>query len=483
MNILLSFQSFSCESLYKEIVKFSVREDIERIFLVSSLMHDVDQKTIDKFDKLVKVNVISSNTLFSFQSLCQVKFNLSKDFIGEGQDIYTTLLSSSRWLPVTEKIKNDYISFSMINYYDICNFWNIFFGENSIDSVILLNAEHSAQDKILIDSASQNEVQNIITATITGAFAKEGKEFFSFFNNVSKEYINLLEYKNKDKSQSELNGESDFKLFSKNYETSLVSEIRFACGRLLLICLNTTSFFIKLRMLFNKVSRWVWSRVLLRKRLKYIKKLRKFYEHTSISDIDYDKKYIYYCLHFDPEAATLPIDNSYSNQLLNLRILASSIPNDWNVYVKEHPHQLQYELYKDILLNQLHSVDGFRSETFYKYISSLNNVKLISLSSEHKLIMQNAEFIVSNTGTVFREASYMHKKCITFSKRSLYSLLDNVFSVSDVQSCQKVINNNCKVVGNDVNKVFNDYSITIKDLNKSDSELFEFISKSNIFLR
>ncbi len=183
--------------------------------------------------------------------------------------------------------------------------------------------------------------------------------------------------------------------------------------------------------------------------MKYIKKLKKHYDSIAIDIVDHEKKYIYFCLHFDPEANTLPKDNMYFNQLLNIRIVASSLPKDWVLYVKEHPHQLSYSLYKDIFLNQLHSIDNFRSKYFYSYISSLENVELISMKSDHRKLVQGAEFIVSNTGTIFREASYINKRCLTFSKKSIYALLDNIDEVRDLVSCQKAINNKADVIVNE----------------------------------
>ena len=217
-----------------------------------------------------------------------------------------------------------------------------------------------------------------------------------------------------------------------------------------------------------------------------MKNLASYYDSISCNNLDLSKKYIYYCLHFDPEASTLPKDNAYFNQLLNLRILLSSIPSDWYVYVKEHPHQLQYKLYREAKLeNHLHSVDNFRSKSFYNYINSYKNAQLVGFKTNHHSMIQKAQFIASNTGTVYRESSHYNKQCISFSSSSFYGLLNNVHPVKDVLSCKKIIDKykGVAVKEDGIDSIFNTYSLMIKYKGNLGSNLLSFISRNKLFLK
>ena len=233
----------------------------------------------------------------------------------------------------------------------------------------------------------------------------------------------------------------------------------------------------KINKLTSVICNKINSNIKLYKQYLYIKNLSKYYNKISVKNINLEEKYLYFCMHFDPEAATLPKDNAYSNQLLNLRILASSLPSGWKVYVKEHPHQLAYKIYYGYLLNQLHSVDNFRSKKYYDYIKNINNVELVGFDNNHQDLIRNSKFVVSNTGTIFREASYMNKQCITFSDNSFYSLLDNVNNVSDIKSCKDVIEKykDDNITDTNVDQVFNDYSVTITAITKISSVMLKTI--------
>ena len=55
---------------------------------------------------------------------------------------------------------------------------------------------------------------------------------------------------------------------------------------------------------------------------------------------DLSKKFIYFALHYQPERSTDPQSSYYSDQLIPLSILNNLVPDDYVIYVKEHPRQL-----------------------------------------------------------------------------------------------------------------------------------------------
>lgn len=478
MNILINMQSFHNDTIFEEISKISLSNTITDIWLVSSLMHNLDDNTIRKYRKILKVKYINTNSLFS-NCFSNIPFELDNTTLMKQSNLYSSLLSSSRWIPIFKRDENDASSFSMNLYYDVYNFWNNFFQINKIDAVISLQAEHSSLDKILIKSAKENGVKNILSAIISGWQASINEEYFAIFDNLNEKFIALDKYNIKQKSTNyDYNTKQ---IHSNKYKGSKLNNINIKFNVLKSFLGSNISLNEKLILIKEKIFNIFNNKILLNKQLKYIKSLKKYYETISINDIDYKNKYIYYCLHFDPEATTLPKDTIHSNQLLNIRIIASALPDGWKMYVKEHPHQLNSDLYKNIFLNQLHAIDLFRSNSFYNYVNQLKNVHLVSLSINHKELIENAEYIASNTGTVFREATQLNKRCLTFSSKSIYTLLNNIYQVGDYDSCQRLFLENPQPLYQDVDKLFEEYTLTINDINQRDAILLSFIIENKLY--
>lgn len=85
---------------------------------------------------------------------------------------------------------------------------------------------------------------------------------------------------------------------------------------------------------------------------------------------DYSKKYVYYPLHYEPEASTLVCAVKYEKQLFFIDSWAKSLPADTVLYVKEH-----------------YAVLGHRELTLYKELKKYPNVVMIDpWESSRKLI-------------------------------------------------------------------------------------------------
>jgi hypothetical protein len=365
-------------------------------------------------------------------------------------------------------------------HYDVYNFWNIFFNENKIHSIISLQVEHSSYDRILIEVAKEKGIKNILTTIISGWQANINEEYFSIYDNVQNITLDLINYKQKSNAinQYDYNAVQNH---SNNYKVSKLGKIYNAMDKIKELIKSKDTYFLKIKILKRKLINKIFTQIALYFQLKYIKKLKSYYQNISLGKICNKSKYVYYCLHFDPEATTLPKDKVFSNQLLNIRIISSSLPKGWKLYVKEHPHQLNSDLYKNIFLNQLHSIDIFRSKSFYNYINQLTNVYLVSLDIEHKQLMKNAEYIVSNTGTVFREATNMKKQCITFSNKSIYNFLNNVHCVKNHKDCKFIFNKTDITPYESVDKLFDRYTLSITDIDNRSSILLRFIILKELF--
>ena len=114
---------------------------------------------------------------------------------------------------------------------------------------------------------------------------------------------------------------------------------------------------------------------------------KRFYQKA-----DYKKKYIYYPLHFQPEASTLVCAEKYEKQLFFIDSWAKSLPADTVLYVKEH-----------------YAVLGHRSISFYKELKKYPNVVLIDPWESSRKLMQNAVAVTTLTGTAGWEAMLLQK--------------------------------------------------------------------------
>ena len=150
-------------------------------------------------------------------------------------------------------------------------------------------------------------------------------------------------------------------------------------------------------------------------------------------DAEYDKKYYFFALHFQPEASTLPGSGTvFTNQILAIRLLAQSLPEDTLLYVKEHP---AYWMQK----GRLESIHESRSIDFYKEISSLRNVKFIKHTCPSQSLISNSIGVVTVTGTVGFEALFMGKPVLTFGT-AFYVKYPSVFFIRTSSDCQYALN-------------------------------------------
>lgn len=119
----------------------------------------------------------------------------------------------------------------------------------------------------------------------------------------------------------------------------------------------------------------------------------------NLRNHDFDKKpfqnrcfYILVTLHRQPEASVDVLASKYSNQTEFIRVLARSLPVNYQIYVKEHSNGL-----------------GDRSPQELKQILKIPGVKLIHPYVDTFDLIKGAEAVVSLSGTVSFEAALLGK--------------------------------------------------------------------------
>lgn len=137
------------------------------------------------------------------------------------------------------------------------------------------------------------------------------------------------------------------------------------------------------------------------------------------------QKYLYYPLHTSPEYSNQFQGTMWMDQIYLIELLAKSIPNDWIVYVKEHPATLSARV---------------RPDGYFKKILSFPNVKMAPVDADtHRLII-NAQMVAVVTGTSGWEAILRGKPLITFA--------DNFWDVIGLSRKYSSVEN----ISNDINE-------------------------------
>lgn len=158
------------------------------------------------------------------------------------------------------------------------------------------------------------------------------------------------------------------------------------------------------------------------------RKLKKKYD--SLSEVPkYDRKYVYFPLHLQPERATNPDGGVYSDQYLVANLLSESIPDDWNVYIKEHPLQFSS------------SNLGEQGRSIYDYddFNDLKNIKLMDIDSSQMELIDNATAVATVTGTAGWEAINRGIPAIVFGNAS-YRLCTGVYHVKTKSELESALN-------------------------------------------
>lgn len=129
---------------------------------------------------------------------------------------------------------------------------------------------------------------------------------------------------------------------------------------------------------------------------------------------DYNKKYVFYPLHFQPEASTCVCAEKYEKQLFYIDSFAKSLPADTVLYVKEH-----------------YTLLGHKKLSFYKELKKYPNVFLINPWASSRELIVNSVAVTTLTGTAGFEAMLLRKPVI-LGGNSVYENAPGVIKVSDI---------------------------------------------------
>jgi hypothetical protein len=156
-----------------------------------------------------------------------------------------------------------------------------------------------------------------------------------------------------------------------------------------------------------------------------------WYYRKLTQELDFSKPYIYVPLTYQPEANSSPKGGVFANLELMVHLITRCIPDDWYVYIKEHP-------------SQLHPAWAYRSQSarntvFYDDLCSLPNVYFVPMSSSPYDLIDNAKAVATLTGTSGFQAVVRGVPTLMFGY-TWYRGCEGVFHVESVNDCRKAIN-------------------------------------------
>ena len=200
------------------------------------------------------------------------------------------------------------------------------------------------------------------------------------------------------------------------------------------------------------------------------KKYRKYFINKNlIRNIENKKPFIYFSLQVEQERSTLISAPLFTNQFEVITKISKSLPNDYTLYVKEHP---------------VMSVRGWRSVSDYKQIMNLPNVTLVHPSTKSEDIIKKSSLVISIAGTSALEAGFYNKPSIILSNQE-FSHLPFVHQIKTLDEIPNVIQTSLKkkVSVSDLNDYlnlleFNSFEMDLLSL----SNEFDYIFHYNGFL-
>lgn len=148
--------------------------------------------------------------------------------------------------------------------------------------------------------------------------------------------------------------------------------------------------------------------------------LRQAYSGKASSDF-WDKKFIYYPLHYEPERTTSPDGGIFYDQIRAVAEIRSRLPTDYTLVIKEHPSQL----YKN-----MRGFKGRAKET-YDLLERIEGIKLAPADTPSSNLIEHCRGLATITGTAAIEAVLSGKPVLVLG-HAWFRSLSGIYGNSDI---------------------------------------------------
>ena len=156
-----------------------------------------------------------------------------------------------------------------------------------------------------------------------------------------------------------------------------------------------------------------------------IDKFQNLKKYSKIKWDIFDKNinYYYYPLHLEPEAAVYYWgDGIYENQIKLIENIASSLPPNTFLYVKDHPHNF-----------------GYRSFFDYIKLKQINNIRLLNVKESSYELIKYSKGVITILGSAGFEALLLDKPVYYFG-HPYYEFFNNTYKIKNIRDLRAVLN-------------------------------------------
>jgi hypothetical protein len=157
---------------------------------------------------------------------------------------------------------------------------------------------------------------------------------------------------------------------------------------------------------------------------------------------DYSAPYIYFPLHYQPEATTCPLGGVYAHQILAIKMLSSCLPTGYKIYVKENIHQKWI----------------YRETQMYYDLAELPNVELMPLSENTFDLIEHCLAVATVTGTAGFEGLFSGKPFLMFGWQ-IYISTPGTFNIRNNEDCKEALD---YIIKNGAKHTIKDMKIWLK---------------------
>ena len=304
-------------------------------------------------------------------------------------------------------------------YYDMLGYWHGVLNKLKPEAIIFSRPPHPAHSYIIYELAQLLKIKTIVFdgTLIAGRMI--------WMNNIWQGSRALQERiaANRDKKFTIEDLNKDIQLYLKiSFDDIWPSNIKYLRKRG------------SLRNKVKMVAKSVKNLTIFKRVFFYIYKLfrnniQKEYHFFVNHRPDLSKKFIYAPLGFQPECTTSPLGSIFVNQILMIKILASALPKDWVIYVKEHPAQ-----WASFGLNYI----DYRYRGYYEQIAKIKNVQLVPIKMDSFNLIKKSQAVATVSGTPAWEAVLRQKPALVFGYPWFKDCLA-IFKINSPESCRSAI--------------------------------------------
>lgn len=367
--------------------------------------------------------IMTSKEFGQLQSVQNLKISDLKEMKGLQHDVENLL----------NRATSDYQERKRI-YFTSLSFWNEVFSKNDIQAVIINGLNHGGPSDGIPFALALKRGIKVYTMDPVSA---EKRVLWEHLDNRFIKVHNLEEinFENSKFYSVDVNANDSPTLARQSKINKILAAIMYKLFGFLGLefgyCILNKNF--SKLVTGTGVSYNFWEKLVSYWRIKLNqKKLKELEELANL-----EKKFVFYALHLEPEGS-LMARVSLDSQWCAIKMIEESLPDGWEVYVKEHPHQFEinnWERNGYILNGHI-----FKSIKFYEKLAEMDKVKIIDRQTKSVDLIQNSQAVATMNGTIALEAVDYRKPVLLFAGETLpLALCEDYFKINSVLECKDAL--------------------------------------------